>query len=106
MLLLKPSEAKQRFEELVEAAAHGEEVMIELENGQRVKLVAEGQPVPQRYPGTDKEIFVMADDFDEPMEDSLLAVPVRRKRTPGSAKGKIWIADDFDDPLPDMEEYS
>lgn len=99
MLLLKPAEAKARFDELLDAAAHGEEVTIVMDDGRQVKLVAEGQPVPQRYPGTGKGIFVMAPDFDEPMEDSLLAVPVRRKRTPGSAKGKIWIADDFDDLL-------
>ena len=106
MWLLKPAEAKQRFEEVIAAVAQGEDVRIELDNGQRVKLVAEDTRPIQREPGTGKGLFIMAPDFDEPLQDTLLMTPVHKKRTPGSAEGKVWMSDDFDAPLPELEEYS
>jgi antitoxin (DNA-binding transcriptional repressor) of toxin-antitoxin stability system len=98
MLLLNSAEAKQRFEELMEAVTLGEGVTIELDNGQRVKLVIEESSGVQRQPGTGKGLFIMADDFDEPMEDieESLYMPNKKPRAPGSADGQVWMADDFD----------
>jgi antitoxin (DNA-binding transcriptional repressor) of toxin-antitoxin stability system len=101
MLLLKPAEAKQRFEELMEAVTHGEDVTIELDNGQRVKLVVETSSGVQRQPGTGKGLFIMADEFDEPMEDieESLYMPNKKPRTPGSADGQVSMDGDCDAPL-------
>lgn len=71
-------EAKAHLTELVEAAAHGEEVFITKEDGLSVRLVL-------HHSGTQE--------------------PERRKRQFGSAKGLMTMAPDFDAPLDDFKEY-
>lgn len=71
-------EAKTHLTELVEAAAHGEEVFIIKEDGFSVQLVIH-QPSAQE--------------------------PKRRKRQFGSAKELMTMAPDFDAPLDDFKEY-
>lgn len=78
MIQVTIDEAKEKFADLIDAAARAESVLIEQEAGQGehvIQLVA----VPQRQ---------------------------RRRRQAGSAKGTvIFMADDFDAPLEDIREY-
>ncbi len=78
MVQVTRAEAKEHFDDLIEAAMRGETVLIEdtdEQGKQTVQMVA------------------------------LPAKPVRRPRKPGSAKGLIVMSDDFDAPLEDFREY-
>jgi len=59
-------EANARFEELMQRAMLGEEVVVAVDNRPVVKLVVI-KPVA-RKPGTGKGIW-MSPDFDEPLDD-------------------------------------
>lgn len=79
MVQVTRAEAKEHFDDLIEAAMRGETVLIEdsdEQGKQTVQMVA------------------------------LPAKPARRPRKAGNAKGSVlYIADDFDAPLDDFREY-
>ena len=64
-----------------EAAAHLEEMINKMMNGEEVIIIKNDQEVAQ------------------------LAPLSSQRRKPGSAKGMVFMSDDFDDPLPDFDEY-
>ncbi len=79
MMQVTRSEAKEHFDDLIEAAMRSETVLIkdtDEQGKQTVQMVA------------------------------LPAKPARRPRKVGNAKGSIlYMADDFDAPLEDFREY-
>jgi hypothetical protein len=67
MLKVHWSEAKEKFEALMDAAVKGETVIIMGENEQDVHLIVKPK---QRVFGSGADgILYMSDDFDEPLED-------------------------------------
>ncbi|NJK43273.1 MAG: DUF2281 domain-containing protein [Pleurocapsa sp. SU_196_0] len=60
------SEAKRKLEELVQTAAHGENVLIQLEDGGVVQISS--APKPTRKFGSAKGQIWIAEDFDEPLD--------------------------------------
>ena len=69
MVQVTAEEAKAKLSALIEDAMKGEAVFIKEGEDGLVQLV----PVPHingdRKPGSAKGMFVMADDFDDPLED-------------------------------------
>jgi antitoxin (DNA-binding transcriptional repressor) of toxin-antitoxin stability system len=62
-------EAQARLRQLIEEALGGEEVFVALEDGSSVQIVGrEAAPARPRF-GSSRGKFVMADDFDAPLED-------------------------------------
>lgn len=68
-------QARHRFDELLERAFRGEDVVIMKDDRPFVRLTA---------PGSAKK---------------------KRKRQFGSVEGEIWMSDDFDEPLDEFQEY-
>ena len=70
---VKLYEAKTRLSELVERAAAGEEIVIAKGNTPMARLmplrVVTGERVPGRWAGK----LTIADDFDAPLSDEMLA---------------------------------
>lgn len=70
MTFVELSLAESQLERLVDEAGAGEEVVITRDGKPVARLVA---PAPSagraRVPGSAKELFVVPDDFDEPLED-------------------------------------
>ncbi|MGA7876587.1 MAG: DUF2281 domain-containing protein [Desulfoferrobacter sp.] len=62
-------QAKERFLELVELAACGEEIIISKDKQPLVKLSRVHSHKQQRLFGSAKGLITMAEDFDEPLED-------------------------------------
>ena len=62
-------EAKTHLSKLIQEAVAGEEVVIAKGNKPVVKLVALRHQKHQRQLGTAKGKIVMADDFEEPLDD-------------------------------------
>ncbi len=62
-------QAKDRFLELIELAASGEEVIISKDREPFVKLSPIGQRKKRRQSGSAKGMIAMADDFDGPLQD-------------------------------------
>ncbi|MFQ5345781.1 MAG: type II toxin-antitoxin system Phd/YefM family antitoxin [Mariprofundus sp.] len=62
-------EAKTHLSKLIQEAIAGENVIIAKGNKPVVKLVALSHQKPQRQLGAAKGKIVMADDFDEPLDD-------------------------------------
>ena len=63
-------EAKSQLDDLINAAAAGEEVFITRDEQLSVQLVPhKTQTKKPRIAGSAKGLIVMADDFDEPLED-------------------------------------
>lgn len=62
-------QAKERFIELIELAASGEEVIIARGERPLVKLSPIARQKRQRQFGSAKGMIIIADDFDEPLED-------------------------------------
>lgn len=62
-------QAKTHLSSLIEQALSGEEVIIARGNKPLVKLVLLNELKPQRRLGTAKGQIVIADDFDEPLDD-------------------------------------
>ena len=60
--------AKAELSDLIAEAVTGEAILIS-ENGHKVMLVPVVTSPDERIPGSAKGIFVMSDDFDEPLED-------------------------------------
>ena len=65
-------EAKTRFSELLRSVAVGQEVEI-LKNGVSVARLVPATVKTQRTFGHDRGRFVVADDFDAPLPDEVLA---------------------------------
>ena len=70
---VKLYEAKTRLSELVERAAAGEEIIIAKGNTPMARLmplrVVTGERVPGRWAGK----LIIADDFDAPLSEEMLA---------------------------------
>ena len=62
-------EAKTHLSKLIQEVIAGEDVIIAKGNKPVAKLVALHNQTPQRRLGTAKGSIVMADDFDEPLDD-------------------------------------
>jgi len=60
---------KEPLLQLIEQAAHGEEVVITKGNQPFVKLVPAIKQKKQRQFGSAKGLIEIADDFDEPLEE-------------------------------------
>jgi antitoxin (DNA-binding transcriptional repressor) of toxin-antitoxin stability system len=62
-------EAQNRLPELINAVAHGEEVVIERGDGMTFKIVLVAPVKPYPRFGSAKGLVEIADHFDEPLED-------------------------------------
>lgn len=62
-------EAQNRLPELINAVAHGEEVVIERGDGMTFKIVPVVPVKPYPRFGSAKGLVEIADDFDDPLED-------------------------------------
>ncbi len=66
-------DAKTNFSKLVDAAANGEEIIIAKAGKPVARLVPLAQTVPLRRPGSMKGQIRIADDFDAPLPEDILA---------------------------------
>jgi prevent-host-death family protein len=66
-------EAKTQFSKLVEAVAHGEEIMIARAGKPAAMLVPVQAKKTIRRPGAMKGKISVADDFDAPLPDDIQA---------------------------------
>lgn len=66
-------EAKTQFSKLIEAVAQGEEIIIAKAGKPAARLVPVDTPLPVRRPGLMKGKLRIADDFDAPLPEELLA---------------------------------
>lgn len=73
------ADAKARLPELVERAAHGEEVIIARNGKPRARLVAL-RSRPRRIPGRGAGKWKVSGDFNEPLPANLLAAFEGRRR--------------------------
>ncbi len=62
------SQVEARLARLIEEVDAGAEVVI-MRNGEPVARLVPAGPLPERVPGSAKGLFVVPDDFDEPLED-------------------------------------
>lgn len=62
-------QAQERFLELIEIAASGEEVIISKDEQPFVKLTPFTESKRKRQFGSAKGMITLADDFDEPLDD-------------------------------------
>jgi antitoxin (DNA-binding transcriptional repressor) of toxin-antitoxin stability system len=62
-------EAKIRLPDLVRASMTGEDIFIDTDDRQVVQLVPMTQPIHRPRFGSAKGLFIMAEDFDAPLED-------------------------------------
>lgn len=69
MTQVELQQAKERFFELVELAAGGEEIIISKDRQPLVKLSRVHAQKQQRQFGSAKGLITMAEDFDEILED-------------------------------------
>ena len=65
-------QAKTQLSKLIEAAEHGEEVIIARAGKPVVRLVPVGAARPHRRPGSLEGRLVISDDFDAPLPDDIL----------------------------------
>ena len=63
------AEAQRRFLDLVQAAEHGEEVIITREHQPLIQLVPLHQQMHRPQFGSARGLITMADDFDAPLDD-------------------------------------
>lgn len=66
-------EAKTQFSKLIEAVAHGEEIMIAKAGKPAAMLVPVPDKKPIRQPGSMKGKIKIAADFDAPLPDHVQA---------------------------------
>lgn len=64
-------EAKTQLSRLLRRVAAGEEVLIK-RGGEPVAKIVKLDPGPRRRLGQDEGLFVVPDDFDDPLPDDLL----------------------------------
>jgi len=69
MTQVELQQAKERFLELIELAAGGEEIIISKDMQPLVKLSRVHDDKRQRQFGSAKGLITMAEDFDDPLED-------------------------------------
>jgi antitoxin (DNA-binding transcriptional repressor) of toxin-antitoxin stability system len=69
MTRVELKQAQQRFMELIERAAGGEEVVIFQDDEPLVKVTAIVKPMPERQFGSARGMIHLVPDFDEPIED-------------------------------------
>ncbi|MCZ7674418.1 MAG: DUF2281 domain-containing protein [Chloroflexi bacterium] len=68
MTQIELQQAKDKFLELLELAASGEDVIIAKGSEPFVKLTAATSKLPRRF-GSAKGLIQMSDDFDAPLPD-------------------------------------
>jgi len=66
---IKLDEAVTHLPGLIKTALNGEDIFIVTDDQQVVQLVPIVRPKPRRQFGSAKGLIVIADDFDEPLED-------------------------------------
>ena len=65
-------EAKTHFSKLIEKARLGEEVIVAKAGKPVVRLVPMDAPKKRRQPGSARGLFIMSDDFDDPLPPEML----------------------------------
>ena len=63
------TEAPNRLLDLIQAAEHGEEVIITRNQQPLIQLVPLQQPANQPQFGSARDLITIADDFDAPLDD-------------------------------------
>jgi antitoxin (DNA-binding transcriptional repressor) of toxin-antitoxin stability system len=69
MRQLTPEEASQQLAELIEAAVHGERIVIARDDDQKVQLLPLAPAGRARHAGSAKGLITLRDDFDAPLDD-------------------------------------
>ncbi|MEM7133493.1 MAG: DUF2281 domain-containing protein [Chloroflexota bacterium] len=69
MIQIDVFEAQSQFLEIIERILRGEEVIIAQNEEPVIKMIAIEKPKKQRKFGSAKGMIILADDFDEPLED-------------------------------------
>jgi antitoxin (DNA-binding transcriptional repressor) of toxin-antitoxin stability system len=64
-----PDQAREQLFELIDAAINGEDVFITTDGEQVVQLVPVMRPKRRRQFGSARGLFVMSEDFDDPLPD-------------------------------------
>ena len=72
MPLFTVEEAQDKFVELIALAQDGEEILIADGQNGFVQLIALPRKRRMRTPGMDEGLFVVPDDFDDPLPDEIL----------------------------------
>jgi prevent-host-death family protein len=72
MRIINIHDAKTRFSQLVDAANHGEEIIIAKAGNPVARLCPLATKKPKRKPGSFKGKIWIADDFDAPLPDDIL----------------------------------
>jgi antitoxin (DNA-binding transcriptional repressor) of toxin-antitoxin stability system len=62
-------EAQKQLGNLVEAALHGETILIQLNEQQAIQLIPLNQEKKPRKAGSARNLITIADDFDAPLND-------------------------------------
>jgi prevent-host-death family protein len=62
-------EAQHQLKELIEAAVHGDTILITREGGEAVQLVPVSTGRKPRQAGSARDLVKMSDDFDAPLSD-------------------------------------
>ena len=74
MIQVNMHEAKTHFSKLIRRVLNGEEVIIARAGEPVARLgPVEGQRKPRREPGSARGLVRIADDFDAPLPDDILA---------------------------------
>ena len=73
MLTVNMHEAKTQFSKLIARVEAGEEIVIARDGTPVARLVAFRQRVTKRVGGRDRNIFSVAEDFDAPLPENILA---------------------------------
>jgi len=72
MLIINIHQAKTTFSKLIEAAMHGEEIIIAKAGKPVARLMPITEVKPKRKPGALKGKIKMSADFNAPLPDDLL----------------------------------
>lgn len=73
MQIINIHEAKTHFSKLIDAAIHGEQIVIAKAGKPIIKLMPiKARKIPLRKPGSLRGKIHMADDFDAPLPKDLL----------------------------------
>jgi len=69
MIKVNTKEAQSHLDQLLDVAAHGEDVLITREDGLSYKIVLFEAPRPKPVFGSARGLIRIREDFDEPLED-------------------------------------
>ncbi|HZF10697.1 MAG TPA: DUF2281 domain-containing protein [Thermoanaerobaculia bacterium] len=69
MIKVNTKEAQSHLDQLLDEAAHGEDVLITREDGLSYKIVPFEAPRPKPVFGSARGLIRIREDFDEPLED-------------------------------------